>query len=61
MAWLSLAALTTGATAAPQLPKFCWDTVPVFYHSCNYSGPFSAAAIQVIAKFPLVRRRPNNN
>ena len=36
------------------MPVFSWDTPPVFYHSCNYTGPFTDAAVKVIAKFPLV-------
>ena len=51
---LVLAMGMAGAMAAPQMPKFSWDTVPVFYHSCNYTGQFSDAAIAIIAKFPLV-------
>lgn len=34
--------------------RFSWDTVPVFYHSCNFSGPFSDAELDSIVKFPLV-------
>ena len=49
---VSMAAAVVAAT--PRMPKFSWDTVPVFYHSCNYSGPFSAEAVSVIARFPLV-------
>lgn len=46
---VGIAALTTAAW-----PRFSWDTVPVFYHSCNFSGPFSDHAIEIMAKFPMV-------
>ena len=36
------------------MPKFSWDTVPVYIHMCNASGPFSQTAAQHIARFPLV-------
>ena len=47
-------AVFAAAAAAPALPKFSWDTIPVFYHSCNYTGAFTDVALQTIAKFPLV-------
>ena len=31
------------------LPAFSWTTVPLFFHSCNFSGPFSAAAVAFVA------------
>jgi hypothetical protein len=42
------------ATAVPSWPRFSWDTVPVFYHSCNFTGPYTADAVAVMAKFPMV-------
>jgi hypothetical protein len=33
--------------------SFSWTTLPVFFHSMNQSGPFSPAALQIIAKFPI--------
>eukprot|EP00730_Choanoeca_flexa_P011688 TRINITY_DN27588_c0_g1_i1.p1 TRINITY_DN27588_c0_g1~~TRINITY_DN27588_c0_g1_i1.p1 ORF type:complete len:352 (+),score=63.87 TRINITY_DN27588_c0_g1_i1:51-1106(+) len=35
-------------------PRFSWDTLPVFYHAANTSGPFSDEAIQLLAKYPMV-------
>ena len=28
--------------------------VPVFYHSCNFTGPYTDAALKTVAKFPFV-------
>lgn len=36
------------------LPNFSWDTLPVFFHSSNSSGPYSSEALKVIAKYPMV-------
>ena len=35
--------------ARAALPAFSWATVPVFFHSCNFSGPFSDAAVAFVA------------
>lgn len=37
-------------------PRWGWDTVGnmVFTHTCNQSGPWSDAALDVLTKFPLV-------
>ena len=37
-------------------PKFSWDTLGnmTFFHSCNFSGQFSSAALDTIQKFPFV-------
>lgn len=35
-------------------PRFSWDHPPVFFQSCNESGPFSDEAINTISKFPVV-------
>ena len=48
-----LSSLSLGA-AAPSWPRFSWATAPVFYHSCNFTGPYTDSAIATIAKFPLV-------
>ena len=42
------------STSGAVLPQFSWDTLPVFFHSCNTSGPYSADAIRVIAKYAMV-------
>ena len=36
------------------MPRFSWDTVPVFIHMCNKTGPFNASTAQHIARFPMV-------
>ena len=42
------------STSGAVLPQFSWDTLPVFFHSSNNSGPYSADAIRVIAKYSMV-------
>ena len=42
------------STSGAVLPQFSWDTLPVFFHSSNTSGPYSADAIHVIAKYSMV-------
>ena len=47
---LPLAAVLAAAPAAlAALPPFSWSTVPVFFHACNFSGPFSDAAVAFVA------------
>ena len=41
------------STSGAMLPQFSWDTLPVFFHSSNTSGPYSADAIRVIAKYSM--------
>ena len=36
------------------LPKFSWDTVPVFFHSSNQTGDYTSDALNVIAKYQMV-------
>ena len=36
----------------PGWPRFSWATVPVFFHSCNFTGPYTDAALDVIAGEP---------
>jgi hypothetical protein len=43
---------TSGYT--PKGPRFSWDTLPVFFHSSNASGPVNAEALKFMAKFPMV-------
>ena len=50
---LVITAITLGSTSAA-LPQFSWDTLPVFFHSSNSSGPYNNDALKVIAKFPMV-------
>ena len=35
-------------------PPFAWDTVPLFFHSTNESGLWSAAALERMRAFPLI-------
>ena len=42
------------STSGAVLPQFSWDTLPVFFHSANLSGPYSADAIRVLAKYAMV-------
>jgi hypothetical protein len=51
---LLLGTVAAAATFSPAGPRFSWSTVPVFYHSCNFTGPFLPSALDVMAKFPLV-------
>jgi hypothetical protein len=37
-----------------QVPLFSWDTVPVFNHLANSSGPFDDETVRFLAKFPIV-------
>jgi hypothetical protein len=46
---LALALALSAPAALAALPPFSWSTVPVFFHSCNFSGPFSAAAVAFVA------------
>ncbi|XP_065830203.1 uncharacterized protein [Oscarella lobularis] len=49
-----LAIVLVVSAVAAKMPIFSWDTVPVYSHLCNKTGPFNDAAIQVLARFPLV-------
>jgi hypothetical protein len=31
-----------------------WDTLPVFFHSSNSSGPYNEESVRLMAKFPMV-------
>ena len=60
-AWLILCDRgSMGAAAAPTplathpQPRFSWATVPLFFHSTNASGLWSAAALARMAAFPLI-------
>ena len=57
--WAAAAALLHAAAAAPYVPKgprFSFDTMPVFFHSSNASGPINEEAIRLMARFPMVVR-----
>ena len=35
-------------------PPFSWDSVQVYNHMCNKSGPFNGVAVHILAKFAMV-------
>jgi len=49
--WLVLADLTVAHVVRPRL--FSWETLPVFFHSQNISGPWSEAALKQIARYSM--------
>ena len=53
---LSVIALLLATTACihAALPRFSWDTLPVFFHSSNASGLYNPEAIRAISKYPMV-------
>lgn len=48
---LSLAGSTSIQAA---LPRFSWDTLPVFFHSSNGSGLYTPDAIRAISRYSMV-------
>ena len=53
--WLyPLALVVTFAAIAAKMPMFSWNTVPVYSHLCNKSGPFNDTALRTLVRFPLV-------
>jgi hypothetical protein len=46
--WFLLLAVAVPTTAL--LPAFSWATVPVFWHACNSSGAFNAAALEFLTQ-----------
>ncbi len=40
--------------SAVKMPKFSWNTVPVYIHMCNGSGPFNQSTLEYLATFPIV-------
>lgn len=51
---LLLGGLYAAPAYVPRPPKFSWDTLPVFIHGSNQTGPINEEAIALMAKFPLV-------
>jgi hypothetical protein len=45
---------TAAVTTEGVQPQFSWDTLPVFFHSSNASGLYSAEAVNTIAKYSMV-------
>jgi hypothetical protein len=58
---LLLTTFSLAAAAGPKLPAFSWAKLPVFLHTENASGPWSSAALQRIAQFPLVTLEKSYN
>ena len=55
---VGIAATATASFAAGQpapggRPALDWATLPVFFHAANASGPWSPAAAEQIARFPM--------
>jgi hypothetical protein len=42
------------AGSGPQMPRFSWSTLPVFYHSANATGLFNSTSLEAISKYALV-------
>ena len=38
----------------PAFPRFSWDTLPVYVHMCNRTGPFNDTSAKFLVKFPMV-------
>ena len=36
------------------LPPFSWDTLPVAFHSCNSTAPWTADKIEELARYSMV-------
>ena len=51
---LVLPAVWCAHAYTPKGPRFSWDTLPVFFHGSNASGPVNSAGLQMMARFPLV-------
>ena len=49
MARFIVAVLTSAALSAAAPPTFSWDTLPVFIHCSNKSGPLNDAIISAMA------------
>lgn len=41
-------------------PRHSWNTLPVFFHSANTSGPWSDAAAKQIARFAMATNEKNH-
>ena len=37
-----------------KMPNFSFDTVPVYIHVCNFSGPWNETTLQYFAKYPII-------
>ena len=50
----------TNSMSTKGRPDFSWDTLPVFFHSANASGPWSDAALASIIKFSMATNEKNH-
>ena len=41
-------------TLSIKMPYFSYDTVPVFMHTCNSSGPWNDTTLKYFAKYPII-------
>ena len=51
---MSLMVLNVINVGGTKMPLFSWDTVPVFVHMCNASGPFNDSTMDYLTRFPMV-------
>ena len=49
-----------GTTPKPTRP-FSWETLPVFFHSGNQTGPWNDAAVKQIVRFPMATMEKDHN
>ena len=54
MKLLLLFVATNVCLARAALPRFSWDTLPVFFHSSNSSGQYNDDALKTIARYSMV-------
>ena len=52
--------LSTASATRPRPALFSWNTLPVFFHSANASGPWSPAAAEAVAKYPMATNEKNH-
>ena len=53
-ALLCLAACGINAAIPSSPPDFSWETLPLFMHSGNGSGPLSTTTADYMSRFPIV-------
>jgi len=46
--------LSLAISVTPKGPRFSWETLPIFFHSANKSGPVNDESIKFMAQFPMV-------
>jgi hypothetical protein len=53
IAKIRLLATVVAASLVSARPNFSWETLPVFFHGANVSGPWSVAASKQISRFAM--------